>query len=277
VTRSTGARTGQGGPLLRAAHIGPAVAVTLVVALLAVRQGLPLVRGVVVTAAVFAGQLTIGWGNDLLDTKRDRDAGRRDKPLATGELTSTVVLTSLVVAAIACVVLSFLVGWRSALVHLGIGVTSGHLYNAALKGSVWSWLPYAMAFETLPAVVTLADIPPSWPPAWMLGTAAAIGVAAHLLNALPDLDDDLATGLRGLPHRLGRTASRVLATGLLVCGSVVAILGSGGLPVGWRPVTVVVVVGLAGLALLGRGRVPFAAAIGIGLVDVVLLTVVSLR
>jgi UbiA prenyltransferase family len=114
---------------------------------------------VVVTAAVFAGQLTISWGNDLLDTKPDRDAGRRDKPLATGELTSTVVLTSLVLAAIACVVLSFLVGWRSALVHLGVGVTSGHLYNAALKGSVWSWLPYAMAFGTLPAAVTLADNP----------------------------------------------------------------------------------------------------------------------
>jgi hypothetical protein len=38
-----------------------------------------------------------------------------------------------------------------------------------------------------------------------------------------------------------------------------------------------VVVGLAGLALIGRGRVPFAAAIGIALVDVVLLTVVSIR
>ena len=277
MTTPTGARTGQGLSLLRAAHIGPAVAVTVVVALLAVRQGLPSLRAVVVTAAVFAGQLTIGWGNDLLDAQRDRDADRRDKPLATGELSSAVVLTSLAVAGIACVILSLLVGWRSALVHLGIGVTSGHLYNAALKGSVWSWLPYAMAFGTLPAVVTLADIPPSWPSVWMLGTAAALGVAAHLLNALPDLDDDLAAGLRGLPHRLGRTASRVLATGLLVCGSVVAILGSGGMSVGWGPVTLAVVVGLAGLALLGRGRVPFAAAIGIALVDVVLLTVVSIR
>jgi 4-hydroxybenzoate polyprenyltransferase len=277
VTTPTGARAGQGVPLLRAAHIGPAVAVTVVVALLAVGAGLPTARAVVVTAAVFAGQLTIGWGNDLLDTRRDRDAGRRDKPLATGELTSSVVRTSLVLAAIACIVLSLLVGWRSALVHLGIGVSSGHLYNAALKGSAWSWLPYAMAFGTLPAVVTLANIPPSWPPAWMLGTAAAIGVAAHLLNALPDLDDDLAAGLRGLPHRLGRTASRVVATGLLVSGSVVAILGSGGMWVGWGRVTLAVVLGLAGLALLGRGRVPFAAAVGIALVDVVLLTVVSFR
>ncbi len=273
----TGAPTSQGLPLLRAAHIGPAVAVTVVVALLAVGEGLPVVRAVVVTAAVFAGQLTIGWGNDLLDVRRDRDAGRRDKPLATGELRSSVVRTSLVLAAIACVVLSLLVGWRSALVHLGIGVSSGHLYNAALKSSGWSWLPYAMAFGTLPAVVTLADVPPRWPPGWMLGTAAAIGVAAHLLNALPDLEDDLAAGVRGLPHRLGRTASRVLATGLLVCGSLAAILGSGGIAVVWGPVTLAVVLGLAGLALLGRGRVPFAAAIGIAIVDVVLLTVVPIR
>lgn len=277
MTTPTGAPTGQALPLLRAAHIGPAVAVTLVVALLAVGEGLPMVRAVVVTAAVFAGQLTIGWGNDLLDARRDRDAGRRDKPLATGELTSSVVRTALVLAAIACVGLSLLVGWRSALVHLGIGVSSGHLYNAVLKGSAWSWLPYAMAFGTLPAVVTLADIPPTWPPAWMLGTAAAIGVAAHLLNALPDLDDDLAAGLRGLPHRLGRTASRVVATGLLVSASVVASLGSGGMSVGWGRVTLALVLGLAALALLGRGRVPFAAAVGIALVDVVLLTVVSVR
>ncbi|HWI33108.1 MAG TPA: UbiA family prenyltransferase [Lapillicoccus sp.] len=276
MTTPTGARTGHRMPLLRAAHIGPAVAVTLIVALLAVGEGLPRVRAVVVTAAVFTGQLTIGWGNDLIDARRDRDAGRRDKPLATGELTSSVVRTSLVLAAIACVVLSVLVGWRSALVHLGLGVSSGHLYNVALKGSAWSWLPYATAFGTLPAVVTLADIPPSWPPLWMLGTAAAIGVAAHLLNALPDLDDDLAAGLRGLPHRLGPTPSRLLATGLLVCGSVVAIRGSDGMSVGWGAVTLAVVLGLAGLALLGRGRVPFAAAIGIALVDVVLLTVVSI-
>src|SRR4051794_27946480 len=154
--------------LVRASHPGPALAVTTVVLLLALSGGLPPPRTVAVVLAVFTGQLTIGWSNDLLDARRDRATGRRDKPVATGDLAASAVVTALVVAGGCCVVLSLLVGWRSALVHLGLGVASGHLYNLVLKRSVWSWLPYAVAFGTLPAVVTLADVPPRWPPAWML-------------------------------------------------------------------------------------------------------------
>ena len=41
--------------------------------------------GVLLTGlAVLAGQLSIGWSNDLLDRSRDVAAGRSDKPLATG-------------------------------------------------------------------------------------------------------------------------------------------------------------------------------------------------
>jgi len=60
-------------PLLRAAHIGPSVAVTTIAGLLALALGLDGYEAVVVTLAVFTGQLTIGWGNDLLDADRDRD------------------------------------------------------------------------------------------------------------------------------------------------------------------------------------------------------------
>ncbi len=261
--------------LLRAAHIGPTIAVTSVVALLAVGQDLPLARGVIVTAAVLAGQLTIGWGNDLVDAGRDRQAGRLDKPLANGELSVSVVRASLAVAAVACVVLSFLVGWRSAVVHLGLGVGCGHLYNLVLKSTPWSWLPYAVAFGTLPAVVTLADVPHHWPPLWMMASAAALGVAAHFLNALPDFATDAATGVRGLPHVLGATASRAVATVLLVVASVVAALGPAGAPTTWAWTALAVVAALAFVTATGHGKAPFAAAVAIALVDVLLLTVVS--
>ncbi|MEO8827183.1 UbiA family prenyltransferase [Lapillicoccus sp.] len=268
-TRPVGIR-----PLLRAAHIGPSLAVTCVVALLALGQDLPAGKGVVVTAAVFTGQLTIGWGNDLIDATRDRRVGRPDKPLASGELTSSFVLRCLLASAAACVVLSLLAGWRSALVHLCVGVACGHLYNLVLKGSLLSWLPYALAFGTLPAVVTLADVPPHWPPAWMLFTAGALGVAAHFLNTLPDIDDDVATGVRGLPHRLGPARSRVIATLLLVVASATAALGPTGAPVGWSWAGLAMVAALTVLALVGRGKAPFYAAIAIALIDVMLLTVV---
>ena len=262
-------------PLLRAAHIGPAVAVTCVAALLAVAEELTLTKGVIVTAAVLSGQLTIGWGNDLLDATRDRQVGRTDKPLATGELSRALVVRCLTVAAAAAVVLSFLAGWRSGLVNLGLGVTSGHLYNLWFKATPWSWLPYAVAFGTLPAVVTLAAEPPAWPPSWMLLTAAALGVAAHFLNTLPDFDTDAATGIRGLPHRLGATASRIIATTLLVVASAVAVLGPADAPGRTAWIALVFVGLLAVLALVGRGKAPFYAAIAIALVDVALLTVVA--
>lgn len=272
-TRTAAARPAAVLPLLRAAHLGPAVAVTLIAALLARALDLPWGAGVVVALAVLTGQLTIGWGNDLLDAERDREVGRRDKPLANSELAPSLVRRWLVVAGIACVVLSLLAGWRSGATHLALLVASGHLYNLHLKATRWSWLPYAVAFGSLPAVVSLADSPSRWPPTWMVGAAAMLGVAAHLLNTLPDLEDDTATGVRGLPHRLGDGRSRRIATALLVLASAVTVLGPAGAPATWAWVALAVVVALAALALFGTGRAPFHAAVAIALADVALLAV----
>jgi 4-hydroxybenzoate polyprenyltransferase len=262
--------------LLQAAHIGPALAVTAITALLASGEHLTLTEGVVVTGAVLAGQLTIGWGNDLLDAGRDRQVGRTDKPLANGELVPGSVLPWLAVAAAACVVLSLLAGWRSGLTHLLLLVAFGHLYNVYFKATPWSWLPYAVAFGSLPAVVTLAGEPAGWPPAWMVLVAASLGVAAHFLNALPDLVADEATGIRGLPHRIGASASRAVATTLLLVASGLAVLGPAGAPGAWAWPVLAAVAALAVLALVGQGKVPFYAAITIALADVMLLTVVDL-
>jgi len=274
-TRAVAARPAVVLPLLRAAHLGPSVAVTTIVALLAFALDLPGYRGVVVTVAVFSGQLTIGWGNDLLDVDRDREVGRPDKPLANGDLAPSVVLRWLIASAAACVVLSLLAGWRSGATHLALLVGFGHLYNVYFKATPWSWLPYAVAFGSLPAVVSLADSPPQWPPGWMVGTAATLGVAAHFLNTLPDLEDDAATGVRGLPHRLGAVRSRLIATVLLVLGSLVAVLGPAGAPATWAWAALAIVVALAAVALFGTGKAPFHAAIGIALVNVALLAVVA--
>lgn len=269
----TGGTGGAGVPtaLLVASHPGPAAAVTTVVALLAWSAGLDLRTAVTVTAAVLAGQLTIGWVNDLRDAGRDRATGRTDKPLATGALPAGAVVVALAVAGVACVVLSLAAGWRSGVVHLLLGVGSGHAYNLALKATALSPLPYAVAFGTLPAVVQLAGDDPSWPPWWMPAAGAALGVGAHLLNALPDLDDDVRTGVRGMPHRLGRAWSRVLAALLLVGASALAALGPAGAPPVATAVALVTVLALAVVAVVGRGRQPFRAAMAIALLDVALL------
>jgi 4-hydroxybenzoate polyprenyltransferase len=257
-------------PLIAAAHGGPALTVTAVTALLAVAAGHDPVTATTVTAAVLAGQLTIGWGNDLVDAGRDRAVGRRDKPVATGALPSALVVRCLAVDLAACVALSLAAGWRSALVHLGAVVLAGHAYNLGLKATALSWLPYAVAFGALPAVVTLAGPDPAWPPWWLAVAAGALGVGAHFLNTLPDLTDDAATGVRGLPHRLGARRSRTAAAALLVTASLAAVLGPAD-PPGWTWAALALVVALAVAVLLGRGRLPFRAAMLIALVDVVLL------
>ena len=257
--------------LLAAAHFGPTVAVTLVTALLAVAGDLSASTVVIVTAAVFTGQLTIGWANDLLDADRDRSVGRTDKPIASGRVPQSLVQGALVTAAIACVALSAAAGWRTALVHLGLVVAMGQAYNLGLKATVWSWLPYAVAFGSLPAVVSLAADDPTLAPWWLLAAGATLGVGAHLLNVLPDLDDDEQTGVRGLPHVLGARGSRLLAALLLALASLAAGLGPAGNPPTFVLVGLAAGAVLLAVAVLGRGRLPFQAAMALALLDVALL------
>lgn len=255
--------------LVRACHPGPTLAVTCLTALLAIGAGHSWRTGVLVTAAVGTGQLTIGWSNDLLDATRDRAVGRSDKPVALGQVPARIVRSCLVAAAVACVVLSLACGLPSGSVHLLLGVASGWAYNLGLKRTVWSAMPYAVAFGALPAVVTLALPDPELPDATVVLAGALLGVGAHLFNALPDLADDEQTGVRGLPHRLGGRTVRWLAPVVLTAASAVILLRPGAGP--WATGALAACVVLAVVAMLAPGRWPFLAAIGIAAVDVVSL------
>ena len=254
-------------------HPGPTVAVTAFTALLAASAGHTLPRGLLVTAAVFAGQLSIGWSNDLIDASRDRAVSRPDKPIARGDVTEGTVRLATISALAACVVLSLACGIAAGTVHLVLGVASGWAYNLWFKRTALSPLPYAVAFAILPAVVTLALPTPEWPPWWVMVTGGLLGVGAHFLNALPDLADDAETGVHGLPHRLGAPVVRVVAPAVLLAGSVVAAVGPG-----LDPTSAILLAGctvLAAVAVTAKGRVPFLAAIGIALLNVVSLVVRS--
>lgn len=270
--------------LVRACHPGPTAAVTMLTVLLAVSSDLGStvrtpagVAGVLqtgpalvllVSAAVLAGQLSIGWSNDLLDAQRDRRAARRDKPLALGSVPTRTVRSAAAMALVATILLSAALGWRAALVHLVLVVGSGWAYNLGLKATVWSWVPYAVAFGSLPAVVWLAGAERALPPVWMSVVGALLGVGAHLLNVLPDLVQDERAGVRGLPHRLGERRVRILGPLLLLCGSVVVTLAPAGPAPWWAWGLLVLCLVLAAVAWSTRGRMPFTAAIGIALLDV---------
>src|SRR5476651_824022 len=115
-------------------HPLPSVAVSALSAGLAALAHLPVGRGVLLTATVFTGQLSIGWSNDYLDAERDRAVHRSDKPVAVGALAPRVAGIAAVVALIVTVALSAALGWPGGAAALVI-VLCGWLYNLSLKGT----------------------------------------------------------------------------------------------------------------------------------------------
>ncbi|MFD2091705.1 UbiA family prenyltransferase [Blastococcus deserti] len=260
--------------LVLATHAGPALAVTVVATLLAVAAGMPPGRVALVCAAVLAGQASIGWSNDWLDADRDRAVARADKPVVQGAVTPSRLRSGALIAAAVAVVLSLLLGLVPGLLLLVL-VASGWAYNAGLKRTAASVVPYVTGFGALPAgVVAAAPGTPvaSW---WLVTAGAALGAAAHLANVAPDLEDDLATGVRGLPHRLGARRSAVVCALLLGMASLVLVLGPEGPPTaaGWAGLVLALpAVAVAALAGTPRfRRAAFPAVMLLTVIDVALL------
>lgn len=258
--------------LLLACHPLPSAAVTaMMVALFAAAGNQP---GTVAigAVAVLAGQLSIGWSNDAWDAGRDTSTGRADKPLARGALAPALVLRCAFVAVVACVAFSLLLGWRAGVVHL-VGVACGWAYNAGAKSTIWSPLPFGIAFGGLPAVATLALPGHPWPPLWSMAAGALIGIAAHFANVAPDIDDDRQTGVRGLPQRLGERATALVAMASALAACIV--ITAAGSSDAWQLVALgcAAAVAAIGLATFRRrgGEAAFAATIVIAAIGVTLL------
>jgi 4-hydroxybenzoate polyprenyltransferase len=262
-------------------HPVPTLAVTALSAGLAGLADLPFGRGVLVTAAVLTGQLSIGWSNDYLDAERDRAGRRADKPVASGAVAPRIAGIAAVCALIMTLALSAALGWPGGAAALVI-VACGWVYNLGLKSTALSWLPYAIAFGMLPAIATLSGSPPRWPAPWALVAGALLGVAAHLANVLPDLNEDAATGVRGLPHRLGAKVTAPAGAGILLAASAAILFGPGGQPGPWRWGGFVTALLVAGTAAAGAYRDPaskrfFRATILIASMDLVFFALSGTR
>lgn len=255
--------------LLTAAHPGPTGVVTTLSAVLGHRGGLRGAALARLVGAVLTGQLTIGWSNDLIDRGRDRAARRPDKPLATGELGPRSVVAALGGATVATAYLSRGCGREAGVVHGVLVVGSGWVYNLWLKRTAASFLPYAVAFGALPQVPTLSAPSPRAERATLSLAGALLGIGAHLLNALPDLDADRAGGVSGLPHRLSPVQLRSTAAACLSAGALAALRGAPAVTGrgGWLLGSALLGAGVAA----GRGRVPFYCAAGSALLDAAVL------
>jgi 4-hydroxybenzoate polyprenyltransferase len=260
--------------LVLASHPIPGFAVTVLGLLLAIGIGLTPARVTLFTVAVALGQLSIGWSNDRIDAARDKANARTDKPAATGELALSVLTAAAVLAAVLSVAMFVLLGWRVGIAGLVMN-GAGWTYNLGLKATVFSGLTYLVGPGLLPVVGYLAL--PALPPWWAPVAGGLLGLGAHIANVLPDLRADEATGVRGLPHRLGARAAIVVMAIVLAAASLVVVLGPGSAPAPALVAAGVAVLLACGAAVLGlrRPNSPFAfyAALGVALIDVVLFVV----
>ncbi|MFJ1510355.1 UbiA family prenyltransferase [Cellulosimicrobium funkei] len=265
--------------LVVASHFPPTVMVTAFALALSAGIGAGARTTTLVALAVLAGQLSVGWSNDWLDARRDVAVGRADKPVVSGLVTAATLRTVALVALAACVVLSLATGLLPGVVHV-VAVGVAWSYNARLKATWWSWAPYAVSFGLLAVFVVLAAPGEGRPAPWAVAAAALLGVGAHVANTLPDLEDDAATGVRGLPHRLGRRTSSVLAPVLLAAASLLVVVAppTPPGPVTWALGAVALVLALAAGAVgvaRPRSRAPFALSMAVAGVCVVLLVLAA--
>ena len=261
--------------LIMASDPGPPLAITAMTALLAA-QAAPHGIGPVLTApAMLAGQLSIGWSNDALDAPRDTAAGRTDKPIATGAISVRAVWIAAVAALLAGLAMSLAIGVVTAII-LAVSVGALWAYNLGLKSTLASGLTFVFGLGPLPAYA--ASTLPGHPlPTWYVTAAAALlGVGVHFANVLPDLADDRATGVNGLPQqvaaRWGAGTMRAVALVLLLSASVLLLLGSSRRWVALAGLGTAVVLAVVSARGTGR-RLQFWAVTGIGAVDAVVLVV----
>ncbi len=262
--------------LAKSTHPVPSLAVTGIVVILGIGVGLEPWRLALLGAVALSNQFSVGLCNDWLDADRDRAVGRHDKPVAQGLVSARLARTSAFALAGLSIALSFGLGWRAA-VALGVFLVCGWSYNLWLKSTVYSVEPYIIGFGSLPLAATLALPTPEVASVWAVLAAALLGVAAHFANVLPDLDDDAATGVSGLPHRVGRRTTGVIIAGALVAASGSIVFGLG------PPTPALVAVAVVGTILAvvvailvitnTRPRAVFALILVIALIDVVLIAV----
>ena len=109
----------------------------------------------------------------------------------------------------ACVALSLALGWVPGGLHL-VAVAAALAYDAGLKAGPISPLPYLVSFGLLPLVVTTAGGLPPPGSGWSRRPPCSASPRTSRTRSR-DSAADAETGVRGLPQRIGPSASLAVA------------------------------------------------------------------
>jgi 4-hydroxybenzoate polyprenyltransferase len=254
--------------------------VAAITAILGAGVGLDAGRVALIAAAMLLGQFSVGLSNDWIDAERDRAVGRTDKPVAAGVISASAVRAAAFATAALAIIATIPLGLPATVAH-AIFIVSAWSYNLGLKSTVASVIPYVVSFGLLPMIVTLSLPQPTLSSGWAVAAGSLLGIAAHIANVLPDLDDDRATDVRGLPHRMGPRVSALAIAASLAAAAGCIVLGLGtAAPWGYLGLgaSILLAIACAALVITRPGsRLLFRLIIVAALLSVVLLASAGTR
>jgi 4-hydroxybenzoate polyprenyltransferase len=199
-------------------------------------------------------QASIGILNDVVDAPRD--AGRKpSKPIPAGLVEPGQARVGAAVAAI--LGLGLAVPSGPAVLAIGIVILGiGYAYDLRVKGTPWSWAPFALGIPLLPVFAWLGaagSLPPFM--GRLVVAAVLAGTLLAISNARADLERDRSSGVASVATALGLERSWWLALALIAAilavaaGPVLDATASGSAPAA----ALLGVIAGAGLLLAGAG------------------------
>jgi 4-hydroxybenzoate polyprenyltransferase len=206
----------------KATHFGPTLLVCTAAFFLAFSQ-FSLIDSLEITVAIFCGQCTVGWSNDLIDQESDRLANRTNKPLVALKIVPNTLRKFIFMSLALAFLFSILgpLGVIGTNIHL-LGIGSAMAYNLGLKRTIFSFLPYLISFGAMPWAIYKGN--GKSPPLWLYSAFALFTIAFHFLNVIKDMDSDREQSILGLPQRLGTKWSGIISGALFLFGISIILL-----------------------------------------------------
>lgn len=187
--------------LLRLAHPLPTLLNAIIAAALTSTAGGSATQSALAAITMLGVHTSIGAMNDLLDQMSD--AGRGEKPLVGGSVSPREARVMVVVAATAGLAAASALSSTSLMIAAA-GATLGYLYNAGIKRTPISFLPFAFGVALIPIFAwSAAGVPLPAAIATLCLIALPGGSALALQNALADRELDQSVGANGAVVRLG--------------------------------------------------------------------------
>jgi 4-hydroxybenzoate polyprenyltransferase len=170
-------------------------------------------------------QAAIGAWNDITDAPADA-IGKPAKPIPSGIVSVRAAAGLGAVAGAIGIGLSWISGWGTVTIALA-GLAIGAAYDLRLKGTAWSWLPFALGIPLLP-VYAWYGATGGLPPAFAILIPAAVGAGAALAigNARADAERDAASGVASIATALGPGRAWALQLGILAAVGGVAVVSA---------------------------------------------------